>query len=803
MFKNYIKIAWRNLLKNKAYTFLNMVGLSIAFGVAILLSMTAFFELSYDKFHKDIDNTYQVYYTEQSPKGTQASISQPIPFAEALKKEVPGVERITRYLSGRGVVTYKEKELNMSLAWVDQDFFSIFSFPVIQGVTGQSLIEGPTVVITNRIANRIFGTTDAVGKTVMVLFKGKEQPMEVSAVLKDITPNSSISFDMAINIVNMPKYQGYIDEWKSKNHDVYLQLQNEVSVSEFEKRTFSFTNLHYKNQIESAKRDGASPTEDGQYCTLNLLPFKDRHFVNYNQGEAKVTRTLPYIILGIAFLIVFIACINFINMSIAKNSGRLQEIGMRKTMGAAKRHVFYQFWGESIFIFLFTILIGIVLSVLFLDDFKILFRTRATLDNVFSPTLLTGAILAFFLITFIAGGYPAILLSKLGTLQALKGKLNVKGGNGVRNFLMVIQFSIAILLISGTLVLRGQLEYMRTKDLGYNKEHVISVPLNGKKDSYAAVQLLREELKDHPNIISVTASNNTLGLGKDGNAYSSVMGFDYKNRGMKTNMLVVDYDYPETLDIELASGRSFSRDFATDSLSILINESMARQLGEEDPLHKQINSDGRDYTIVGVLKDYHFTKLDKEIAPITLFMDKDWRLYYAYIKIAPTNITRSFDVIQQAWQKIEPNARFLGSFLDENIDRTLRREKKMMAIITSGAIIAIVLSCIGLLAISLLVVSQRTKEIGIRKVVGASTTSLTYLLAKDFMKLVVFAFIIIVPIAWLAASNWLANYTYRIDLSVWFFITAGLMTSLIALATISTGTIKAALQNPVKSLRTE
>jgi ABC-type antimicrobial peptide transport system permease subunit len=439
-----------------------------------------------------------------------------------------------------------------------------------------------------------------------------------------------------------------------------------------------------------------------------------------------------------------------------------------------------------------------------MDEFKDLFRTTASFENTFTPAVLVVVVLGFLTITVIAGGYPALLLSRIGTLQALKGKLMTKGGNRVRNVLLVVQFAIAILFVSGTFVLWGQMDYMRTKDLGFNKEQVISFPINGKKNSYTAIKLLRDELQDQPDILGITASDNNLGMGKDGSGYTSVLGFDHKGRGVKTNMLVVDYDYPETLGLELISGRSFNRNYATDSLSIIINKAMAVELREKEPLNKNIiMDDSIKYTIVGVLKDYHFSKLNKAIEPITLFMDNDWDVYYAYVKIAPTNLPRSFELVKNAWLKIEPNSEFLGSFLDENIDRALRREKAMITIITSGAIIAIILSCIGLLALSLLVVDQRTKEIGVRKIVGASVGSLIVLLAKDFIKLVVVAFIVVVPIAWMAASNWLENYTYRMDLSIWFFIAAGLVAIFIALVTISSGTIKAALQNPVKSLRTE
>ena len=476
---------------------------------------------------------------------------------------------------------------------------------------------------------------------------------------------------------------------------------------------------------------------------------------------------------------------------------------MRKTLGAQKKQLFLQFWSESFLVFMVAVGIGIVLSVLFLNQFKTLFRTGVTFEAVITPVVILCFIGILLLITMFVGGYPAFMLSKLGTIQALKGKLESTGKNRVRDALMVIQFSIAITLISGTLVLWGQLEYMRDKELGFNKEQVIAFPLNGKKDTYEAVQLLREELKGNPDILSVSGSDNILGMGKDGSAYTSRFGFDYKGRGVKTNMLIVDHDYTKTLDLDIVQGRDFSREYATDSLSLVINETMALELGEENPLNAKIMIDSALYSVIGVVKDYNFQRLNRKIEPITFFMNNDWDLYYAYVKTAPGTASKSIKAVEQAWASVEPNATFLGSFLDENIDRTFRREKVMTTMITSGSILAIVLSCIGLFAISLLIVSQRTKEIGVRKVVGASVTSITFMLTKDFLKLVGIAFLIAAPIAWWFMQQWLEDYPYRINLNVWFFIGAGLLAAIIALLTVGGRTIKAALQNPVKSLRTE
>lgn len=803
MIKNYLKIAWRNLIKNKIFSVANIVGLTCAFAVAILLSMTALFELSFDQFHKNKDTAYQIYLTNQTPRGTEVSTSNPVPLAEALKEEVPGIKRISRSVSEDVLVSYKDMNLDLDGEYVDSEYFNIFTFPVIAGNTDNPLPTKSSVSISEETALKIFGTTDAVGEILQIRIGGEEQPFAIAAILQNTPANSSMDFDIVIPFENHPEYEGNKDVWNSQFLPVYLQLEEGVTTEQFEKNTRAFTNLHYEGSIESNKRDGASPDANGQYKQFHLLPITDMHFASYKEGKVDTARTFPYIILGVALVIIFIVCANFINMNIALSEKRLKEIGMRKTLGAVKKQLFFQFWMESVIVFIVSIGLGLVVSNLLIDPFKTLFRTKATFAEVTQPGIIAIFALSVLVITLIAGGYPALLLSKLSTLRALKGKLDL-GKNRLRNGLIVLQFVIAIILISGTLVLHGQIDFLRNKDLGYNKEQVVSIPLNGRKDSYAVLELLRDELSQNPDIINVSGADNNLGLGKDGSLSSSAMGFEYKGKGIVTNALTVDYDYAKTLDIELKSGRMFNREFSTDSLSLVINESMAKQFGEEDPLSIRIPMDDSvTYSVVGVVKDFNFQDVKKSVEPLTLFMNRDWDLYYAYVKIAPQNAAQSFETIKTAWEKIEPQAEFLGSFLDENVDRTFKREKAMATIITSGSVLGIVLSCLGLFAISMLVVAQRTKEIGVRKVVGASVSSVAILLTKDFLKLVGVAFVIATPIAWYFLNEWLQNYASHVTLSPLFFMGAGLTACLIAFVTVGSRTVKAASANPVKSLRNE
>lgn len=802
MLKNYLKIGWRSLMKDKTFTFLNVVGLSFAFGAAILLAISAFFDMSYDRFHVNGDQIYQVYTVEQTPRGQKAGTSQPEPFAATLRTELPGVEKITRYLQDGSLVIYGEKEIDLNTVWVDADFFSMFTFPVFKGNKNNPLRDQSSVVITENAATKLFGTHEAIGQTINVLINGKEEPFTVGSVVGNVPPQSSLEFEMAVRFEKNAEYAETKGVWGSQYHSVYMQLPIGISPDQFEKNARSFTELHYKESIEADKRDGALPDADGLYRQLKLLPLKDRHFTSYRKGYAEVSRSVPYLILGVAFLILFIACVNFVNMSIAKSKQRLREIGMRKTLGAQKGQLFLQFWSESLFVFLSSMGIGVLLSILLIDDFKSIFRTEISLDMLTEPLAVVMFLVTILTITLTGGGYPALLLSRLDIVQSLKGKLEASGNNLVRNVLMVVQFGIAILLISGTLVLWGQVQFMRNKDLGYDKEQVLSFPLNGKRNGYEVLKLLKDELNGNPDILEVSASDNNLGRGKDGIQSSSAIGFGHNGRNVRTNLLIVDHNYVKTLGLQLVQGRDFKSE--ADSLGVLINEAMARQLEEEDPLSVRLDVGSETgFAILGVVKDYNFQGFDRAIEPITFFMSEDMELRYAYVKVAPKNMASSFEAIEETWKKLEPNAEFLGSFLDENVDRTFQREKAMAAMITSGSIIAIVLSCIGLFAMSLLIVTQRTKEIGVRKVLGASVTSITVLLTKDFLKLVFIAFLIASPIAWWLSDQWLQNYTYKIDLGVWFFFMAGLLAMVVALLTVGTRTVNAAAQNPVKSLKTE
>ncbi len=800
----YFKLAWRNLWKQKSFTALNIFGLTVAFATAILLGLSALFELSFDTFHANRKDVYKLYTSEQKADGTGISTSFPVPFTPALKAEVAGIKHISRYATNMTPVKYGDKELLLNSNFVDEHFLEMFSFPVIKG-NKTPLISQNQVVLTEESAKKVFGSDDPIGKTISLNINESNVPLTVAAVVEDFPKSSTLGFDILIRFENFEHYKTSGDRWDSSNHDVYVQLNAQTPPLNFEQSTQSFSNLHFNTNIENAKRDGAKPDANGQYRQLKLLPLADLHYTTFGANAIQTTRVFPYMILTLSFLILFIACVNFINMSVGLSAGRLREIGMRKTLGAEKKQLFFQFWGESALVFGVSAVLGLVLAYLLFPEFKTLFKTQATFNLLQNPTILTGFALVFLLITLAAGGYPPMLMSKIGTLQSLKGKLETLGSNKLRNSLIVVQFAIATLLISSTLVIWRQLNHMQTLPTGFNKEQVIAFPLSSVADERAAMQRLRNALQDKPSILSITASDNVLGRGKDGSGYNSRLGFDYKGHEVQTNMLVVDHDYFETLDLKFVAGRGFNRNYSRDSIAVVINETLAKKLEERDPLSIALNL-GNDsinkHTVIGVVKDYNFQSFRKKIEPILIVMNS-WRLNVAYVKVAPQNLSQSFDLVKNAWHSIDPVNEFQGSFLDENLDRLYQREKTLSTLITWGSIVAISISCLGLFAVALLMVAKRRKEIGIRKVVGASTTSLTFLLSKDFLKLVGIALVLATPVAYWLMDKWLQDYAYRINLSWWIFALSGIIAVAIAFLTVSFQTVKAALTNPVKSLRTE
>ena len=820
MFKNNLKIAWRNLLKGKVFNLINIIGLSVAVACSVMLLLSVDFEFSFDDFNPNLKNIYQVYFTRNSVKGISKDTPMPEPITPALKAEYPAIKRISRIGNGGGLIRYKNKEIDRPIKFVDRDFPQIFAIKLLSGNLQTMLHDQHDVVLNEPTAKAIFGNENAVGKTIQMNFKGDGfENFTVSAVTAEMPENSSLQFDLFIRFENYRGYQENLNKWDRGNHSVFLQLVAGSNAMDFEKKLIPFTNNHFKKTIDDFRRDGAHPDANGQVFTTNLLPLKNIHFNTEIGGLdfPSVSKSYVMILLAISLFILLIACINFINLNIARAFNRAGEIGVRKTLGAGNLQLISQFCMETALVCLIALAIGLSLSFLFLPNFKQMFRSNIELKTLLQPAEFVVATTVFIGITFLSGFYPAWLLLRYKTVQVLKGKLSTTKHSQVRNILLVIQFSLSTLLIICTLVTWQQMHYMQNMPLGFNRTEVISIPIpaeammagteakSGQIPGHQALQLLKIRLAGQQGIAAVTGAHNNFGLGSDGSTSSQSMSFDYRGHGISTNLQQVDYDFLKTMDIKLLEGRDFSKSFSTDTNALVINEQMAKQLGGKDVLGSflPVNENEPPMQVVGIIKDYNYRSLKENIEPISLVLAAAKPIEYIFVRVKSNNLVQSFNQVKTAWKSLYPNAEFQGTWLSENTERQYRSEKRLSNMFISGAIIAILISCIGLLAMAMIVMVQRTKEIGIRKVLGSSISGIVLLVSKDFIKLVLIASVLAFPIAYWVMNNWLQNFAYRIEISWWIFGLSSLIAIVIALATISFQAVKAALANPVESLRSE
>jgi len=803
MFRNYIKIAWRNLWKTKLLTAVNILGLSVAFAAAILLVMTAYREFSYDRFHTN-KQLYMLYINTYHAQGLEQRANMPMPLTPAMKQEFPEVKAATRMLYTSGMLRYHDKIFETDLEGVDVDFLHMFSFPLIKGNTQAPLASMSNIVLSAKKAQSIFGNEEPVGKQLEARIGDGWKSFIVSAVMKDAPDNSSVEFDALCRFENAGGYESQKDAWNSSTHYVYVQLADHASTAAFERRAKTFVNKYFAERLRDLKRDGATPGENGELIGLHLRKLTDLHLNGI--GSESQGKFYPYLLLLVGAFILFIACINFMNLTIAGAFTRSREIGMRKILGAFRFQLITQMWGEAVLVCGLALLIGLAAAYLLLPGYNSLFNSKLTFGLLQQPLLLGIAALLFFLVTLMAGGYPAWVVARINTIKVLKGSMQAGRSGKVRNVLMVTQFMISSLLICCTLIAWQQLNYLRKQPLGFNREQVISLPLPHDVNPEQALKRMRNMLAGEANVLSVSGTDINLGRGRDGSSATSKVSYDYKGHVISSNWLRVDYDYVKTLDLTLVAGRDFSPQYGADSMGLVINEKMAQQLGGVKAALGAllpVSDSAHPMQVIGIVKDFNFHSLQEKIEPLSMFISPGSPVQYIFVKVPRGNLPASMALVTKRWNEAYPGNQTDPSFLDENTDRQYRKEKRFSSIFISAAVLAIVISCMGLFAISVLVMTQRTREIGVRKVLGASVTSIVTLLSKDFVKLVLLSVIIASPVAWYLMEQWLQNYAYRIHINIGIFIGAAVIAVLVAVVTVSVQSIRAALMNPVKSIRTE
>ncbi|GAB3025434.1 ABC transporter permease [Spirosoma pulveris] len=808
MLTNYLKIAFRNLWRNRGYAAINVVGLGVAFCIGTFLLLTAYLHLTFDSFHQDGDRIFQAYLFANDPEKPTKSGNLPLPLTPALHADFPELEA-TRVMVGRkSLVEANGKYFDKLINFTDPDFLSIFSFPLRAGNRATVLRELSSIVISENMAKDLFGTTNPVGKRLRMGNDGRQKDYIVTGIIADAPDNSSVRYDALVRIENAPGYQDSKDKWDANSHGVFVKLPAQVDQASFEDRLKPFAQKYYQGAIEELKKKKAQPDSRGDLFAVRLQKLANVHF-NRDLSDSKGTPVaVIYVLMGMAFFILAIACINFINLSIARSFTRAREIGVRKSLGALKSSLFVQIWSESGLICLVGFLAGTVLAYLLMPAFNAQFGAKLKLAYALQPGFIALCIFVIALVTLVAGGYPAWQMAKFNTVEVLKGKVTTKRPGVLRNALIVTQFTLSCLLVCCTVIAFQQVGHLRQSPLGFDKEQVISIPVGTQVDGRQVLQRLRNKLANDPTVLALTGTSVNLGRGKDRVNSRSTVGYTNKGKKISTDILMIDYDYLKTLKIKLVAGRDFNRAYASDSVNrVIVTQSMAKMMGVANPVGMLLGDDedttGTKSQIIGVVPDFRLYSMADNAKPITLYLSATEPIHYVFVRVAPQSLGGAMEKLQKVWSEVAPQSEFMGSFLDENVDAWYQNEEQLSQILSLASGVAILLSCIGLFAIALLMVEQRTKEIGIRKVMGASIPGIVLMLSRGFVKLVLIALCIAVPLAWFGMQTWLNNYSYRIDISPWVFIGVGLSAIVIALATVSFQSIKAALMNPVKSLRSE
>lgn len=803
MIKNYLKVAIRNIIKHKGFSTINIVGLAIGIACSIFIMIFVVHELSYDKFHEKADRIYRI--AVRASVG-DTKIRQTYSSSATFKKlleDFPEIEKGVKFLNlGRTPVKLGETTFYESRFFaVDSTFFDVFTFPLIHGNPETALSDPNSMVVSENTALKYFGSTDVVGKILRADFSygAGSIDFEITGVSKNVSANSHFHYDLLASSSTFPTF---INDpgWSSNNFITYVVLKEGTKAEWFNERLKEFTRRHMGGERFDAW------VAKGNYWEYFLQPITEIHLNSDLNGEfeANGNETYVYIFSAISIIILLIACINFMNLSTAKSSLRAKEVGMRKVVGSGRSQLVFQFLSESIVLSYIALAIGVAIVIILLPSYKNLIGRQLDI-HYFNNLVVIPSLLALgLMVGVISGSYPAFFLSSFKPITALKEMIiRSKGGSWLRNILVIFQFTISIFLIIGTLAVNQQLKFFQNKKLGFDKEQVLAIRNPGALGNN--ITPFKEALRKYSSVIDVSGSN-TL----PGRSFSNIgFGAEGVDKSFTLNLCVCDYDFLKTLKLDLAQGRFFSRDFSTDSHAAVLNEKAVELLGWDDPIGKRINNWARnrgDFTVIGVIKDYHYESLHQEIRPQALFLAGGYYTNvesYISVRLNTENISETIGYVENTWKDFAPNKPFEYSFLDEDYDNLYMNEQQTRKLFSIFSFLAIFIACLGLFGLASFIADRRTKEIGIRKVLGASVPGIVQILNKSFVRWVLLANLIAWPVAWFVMNRWLQNFAYRIELGWWMFVLAAVLALVIALITVSFQSVKAALKNPVDSLRYE
>jgi putative ABC transport system permease protein len=805
MFKNYLKVALRNLWKNKGFSALNIIGLATGLAVCLLIVLYVKDELSYDKFNVNANRIYRldadIYFNN-----TEANMAvAPDPLPPAMVTDYPEVQQMVR-INNQGDILIKKDNQNIQdhhAAFVDSTFFKIFTFPMMTGDPNTALDEPNSIVIDETTAKKYFNSTNVVGKT---LYVDNSTDCKITGVIKDMPKQSSFHFSFL-------RPRGKADvSWLSNNASCFILVRPDVSRQKLQHDVDATVNNYLGKELQTQLHMSLSDLRNkGNHFIYHLMPLTDIHLHSGKlyELEANGDITYVYIFSAIALLILLIACVNFMNLSTARSANRAKEVGIRKVAGSLRSHLITQFLTESVLLSFLALVLAVLIAALLLPLFNQLAHKQMYVSTLFSTWLFPVMIALVFVVGCVAGSYPAFYLSSFQPIDVLKGKI-AKGfkSSWLRNGLVVFQFSISIMLIIGTMVIYNQLDYIRSRKIGYNRDEVLI--LHNAYNLNDNIKTFRNELLNMPGIndASITGDLPT-GTNFDNEGWFRDATFDAAKTIILTNFYV-DENYIPTLGMQMETGRNFSKDYPSDSTGIIINEASVKVLGFKDPLKESLyrpnmnngNITGATaYRIIGVVKDFNYSSMHNNVGPLVI-QEGDNRGSIA-MRINTKNIPSLINKVESKWNAMAPGQPFDYSFMDADFNKLYTAEQQTGKLFITFAVFAIFIGCLGLFGLVTYAAEQRTKEIGVRKVLGATVGGIVAMLSKDFAKLVLIASVIAFPLAWWAMNNWLQSFAFRIHISWWIFFVAGATAIIIALLTVSFQAIKAAVANPVKSLRTE
>ncbi|MEZ4954782.1 MAG: ABC transporter permease [Saprospiraceae bacterium] len=800
MFQNYLKIALRNLLRNKLYTSINILGLSIGMLVCLLIFLFVSHELSFDRFHSNSENIYRLNEVQTFGNITPQKVALSMPLmGETMKSDFPEVEDFTRFHNfGQSLYKAADKEMFIeSVIGVDSSFLNMFDFPWIEGDRENALKEPFCVVLTESVAHNFFGDDNPIGQTIT---DEDGDGLKVTGLIKDTPENSHLQFDALVSLTSITAdtTNQWMRRWGSNFLVTYLQLSPNADVASMEKR---FPDYLVKYMDEKAL----------EIYQLYLQPFRDVHlastevthdYQNYKKFDRKYVNL--FIVLGL--FVLAIACINFMNLSTARSLHRAKEVGVRKTIGASKGQLIWQFLGESVILSVIALVIAVLFGEMLVKLVNNLADRQLELHIFTKPILLFGLLSISIIVGLLSGILPAAILSAINPLQAIRQKASkLAGANfNFRSGLVLLQFAIAIGLIVSTFIVIQQYQYMKNLDTGFDREQVLLIPMN--REVNEKYETLRERFSADPGILDITASRQRLG----NNLHQTGCTYETPEGGVKNNSsswVNVDHNYLSFYDIEILKGRGFSKEMGTDlNNAYVINEALAENLGWDDPIGKKFtigsNEEQGFGTIIGVAKNFNYNSLHHKVEPLFLCW-RDWGFSEISVRLDAQNIESAISHLQQEWAGVMGNRPLEFEFLDDHFAHLYRSEQQVSQVVSLLAFLAIFVACLGLFGLATIATEQRIKEIGIRKVLGATTVGLVNLLSKDFLKLVLISLVIACPLAYYFMEQWLMDFAFRIHIQWWVFAVAGVVAAGVAYLTVGFQSVKAALMNPVESLRSE